>query len=306
MGSKLSKACERIDQQGLIPPAPAVMVEDRVADPPLIHDARFTSYYLALDTETTGLPSRSRRPPDEDGQPPAKKSRYPAWWEIACYDRARLVSVGVVLYGYNQSTHTATPLVHYYSIVRPDGYHVRATEIHGITHEQALREGRPLEEVVQRIHALLPSERISGIIGHNIEFDFSIIQSELYRCYQLREHVDMFTDYKPCCTLKLARASNLNLDNYKLGTVYKHLCSGNDKKRAHHALDDAVASAEIFFSLIGVSVQDSTPGAPDNLPAPPKDVHTEMDTTLSDETGNTGEPRIDPNLAQQSVHVASV
>ena len=107
--------------------------------------------YIAWDTETTGLPmTRDRATPDN----------------VHLFDKCRMVSIACVKY----SSH-GRELGSHHSIVYPDTYEVTASEIHGITHEDALANGFPflqvynkfvdaIKESVSYTHLTLPTKRI--------------------------------------------------------------------------------------------------------------------------------------------------
>lgn len=58
-----------------------------------------------------------------------------------------------------------------------------ATEIHGITSERARREGRPADEVVIEVSALLAEVWVAGIplCAFNAAFDLTVLDAELQR-----------------------------------------------------------------------------------------------------------------------------
>lgn len=66
-------------------------------------------------------------------------------------------------------------------IIRPDGYSipVGATEIHGISHDRATKEGVPFIRVITEFAA--DCRRAKVIVGHNIYFDTSIIKANVLR-----------------------------------------------------------------------------------------------------------------------------
>ena len=78
--------------------------------------------FFALDTETTGLPT-SR------GKPTTKN--------LSCYDSCRMVSIAIV-----EFNRFGKEIDSWHAIVYPDNFRVGATHIHGITQEQAEKEGK--------------------------------------------------------------------------------------------------------------------------------------------------------------------
>ena len=66
-------------------------------------------------------------------------------------------------------------------IINPKGFVIPAdaSRVHGITTEVALREGKPLEQVLQSF--LKDTEGIKCFVGHNVSFDQKVVGAELYR-----------------------------------------------------------------------------------------------------------------------------
>lgn len=108
-----------------------------------------SSYYLVVDTETTGLDT------EED----------------------RVVSVAASL-----ARHDASGKVHvrcsYYAVIKPDGFKIplEATSIHGITTEHAIAVGVPLSEAKTAIQAL--AKQADYIVAYNAEFDRKMLERE--------------------------------------------------------------------------------------------------------------------------------
>lgn len=107
--------------------------------------------YLVLDSETTGLPSRRHVP-----------HLVQLAWSVHASD-------GTLLAERNY-------------IVRPDGYSVpqASTRIHGITDEQARRDGVPLRHVLDAFLVEADSEGVR-LVAHNMAFDSAIMKGELER-----------------------------------------------------------------------------------------------------------------------------
>jgi DNA polymerase III epsilon subunit-like protein len=177
--------------------------------------------FLAFDCETTGLPSHRRC----------------GFKNLEAFDSCRLVSIAIVEF---DEDHKEIGSYHY--IVRPDGFQVAATEIHGITHERALEEGRDFHDIYDEITYMFGS--IPTIVGHNIEFDINCLSSEIWR----RDlSLDVFETITPVCTLKMIK--NIFFEPRKLGIVYQEMF-GKELEGAHDALNDARAAGEVYAHLI--------------------------------------------------------
>jgi len=69
-------------------------------------------------------------------------------------------------------------------IVKPDGFTIpfQSVKVHGITTEIAQAEGMPLTEVIEEFNKDLGIA--TYVMGHNIEFDVSVLGAELHRLGQ--------------------------------------------------------------------------------------------------------------------------
>lgn len=178
--------------------------------------------YFAFDTETTGLPTTRAKPTAKN---------------ISAWDNCRMLSMAVVEFNADHKI-----LATNHMIVYPDNFQVAATEIHGITEEQAKSEGKPFEEVLGHIVALI--ERCPKMVGHNLEFDINILRAELIR-RGLNESV--LDQVEPVCTLKMVK--DIYFKPMKLGVIYQKLF-GKELEGAHNALADSVAAGEVYAKLL--------------------------------------------------------
>ena len=124
--------------------------------------------------ETSGLPLK--RPPGIYGD--GGVGNLCSFVDTEAFNTARLVSITWALY--NALGGRKSPI--YSSIVSPQNFTIStaATNIHGITQEEALRVGQPLKNIVQTFHQSL--QRASGgLITRYPKFTFFILAQELYR-----------------------------------------------------------------------------------------------------------------------------
>lgn len=175
--------------------------------------------YIAIDTETTGLPSK----------------RTNDFKNLSVFNSCRIVSLAVIVYDDDDNE-----LSFYESLVKPVGYRVTATEIHGITHERAELEGKDFLEIWETLNTIIPEN--STIIGHNLDFDMNVIKSESFRAGYTE---GCFKTAKQVCTLKMAKDVYKNMKSFKLGNLYKSLY-GKDLVGWHGATADARACADIY------------------------------------------------------------
>lgn len=117
-----------------------------------------------------------------------------------------------------------------------------AFRIHGINRAMLVGQPRPVE-VWPQVLEFIGS---SPLVAHNAAFDCGCLRREL--------SLLGFGLTNPWhCTVSLARRLLPDLPNYRLETVYRHLCgSMPTKMRRHRALDDARLAAGIWVALKGV------------------------------------------------------
>ncbi len=198
--------------------------------------------YLIFDTETTGIPHNKTAPiTDLDNWPRVVQLA----WQL--HDaKGKLVS--------RQNL-----------IIQPDGFDIpyKAEQVHGISTRRAQEEGHPLSEVLDLFIADLAQSPL--LVGHNIEFDISILGAELIR-QQL--DVDSFLKLTKVDTgiastefCQLAGGLGGRLKMPRLVELHEKLF-GKDFGDAHDASYDVAATARCFFGLIEkkiISPLDDTP-----------------------------------------------
>lgn len=178
--------------------------------------------YLAIDTETTGLPKGRQDATPEN---------------TALWNQCRVLSLAVVKYssrGREQS--------HFYELIFPDTFQVAATEIHGITEEDAKTKGVPFEQAYTAFIELV--NKCPVVVGHNLKFDMNAILSEAFR-----RGLDVLPLLRVTrkCTLELAKQRFMR--PMKLTVLYKEL-TGKDMTGAHNALCDTRACGEVYPMLV--------------------------------------------------------
>ena len=192
--------------------------------------------YLFFDTETTGLPKKwNAQASDVDNWP-------------------RLVQIAYTLASKKDSANITEA-----HIIKPDGFEVpvESSKIHGITQERAMDEGVSILNILERF--LLLNARAEKFVGHNINFDVSIIGAEMFRA----DLNGRFIFLKQICTMKTSTnyCKLKGKYGYKyptLGELYLKLFD-EELKDAHDALVDINATAKCFWRLLelGVIVSES-------------------------------------------------
>lgn len=186
-----------------------------------------TPYYLFFDTETTGVPN--------DYNLPASNTKN---WP-------RIVQLGWLL-----TNEKGDELLFGNEIIKPDGFIIpnEAARVHGITTEKALREGKPLLDVIRKFIA--DARFAKRFVGHNLAFDKNVVGAELHRL-GIKDSISIV---KGMCTMigstKYCKipSANIGYKPPKLQELYKKLF-GTSFDNAHDAMADVKATKKCFFEL---------------------------------------------------------
>jgi DNA polymerase III subunit epsilon len=189
---------------------------------------------MPYDMETTGLP---------DYKQPSEMPHQP-----------HIVELAALLY--DDATGELVEQLH--AIIRPDGWIIPddVAEIHGITTERAMDEGRPEAKVLAEFLEL--HARCALRVAHNEDFDQRIVRIAIKRLgdgttQEERDAIaDAFKAAPKYCTMK-ADAKARGVKWPKLVEAYKHH-TGRELEGAHSALADARACTEVYFAMNPVAV----------------------------------------------------
>ncbi len=179
-------------------------------------------YILVLDTETTGLPKD-----------------YPSFTDLKSFDNARLVSICCQFYPFSLSSLNEKEKgekIEIYEVIKPDRFNITNSNIHGITEEYAIENGKDVNEVLNTISKYILKTKL--IVAHNVNFDMSILLSELYRIdknHELINKINSTEKYCTCSRNNYVKLLNLYYDLFKEDFI------------AHDAKNDCDACARIFF-----------------------------------------------------------
>ncbi len=186
--------------------------------------------FLIFDTETTGLPRNYNAPvTDTDNWP-------------------RVVQVAWQLHD------KSGKLLHNSSIiVKPSGFTIpfNAVQIHGITTERAIQEGRELQEVLKDFSAVV--QQCDYLCGHNIDFDIKILGAEFVRCglpdfFAGKGVVDTKNDETTLfCAIPGGRGGKFKWPT--LTELYGKLFNAGFEE-AHNAAFDVQATSKVFFEIV--------------------------------------------------------
>jgi DNA polymerase-3 subunit epsilon len=182
---------------------------------------------LVLDTETTGLPAR----------------RNASYTELSVWPRIVTVSWAVF-----RSRNDCVSHKHF--IVRPDGFRIppAATQIHGISHARAQRDGQPLAAVLEVLRAEVGQLGPKSLVCHNVAFDRPIVLAEILRTGMQPQFLERLPTY---CTMEATTdyCAIPGMRGFKypsLRELYAKLF-GRPMQGAHNAAQDVLACAECFY-----------------------------------------------------------
>lgn len=188
--------------------------------------------YLSFDTETTGLPRNWKAPlTDLDNWP-------------------RLVEIAWVLF--DESGRELEAEAH---LIKPNGFSIpgEATEIHGISHDEAMSSGSDLQTVLSAFTGAVQNS--AAVISHNVSFDEKIVGAEMLR----NKMSNVLGSATKVCTKEIS-TDYCRLPGkygYKWPTLQElhQVLFSVGFSETHRAADDARVCAKCFFELkrLGVS-----------------------------------------------------
>ena len=133
---------------------------------------------MVFDTETSGLPLK--RP----------GSRFSPYNDIDLYNNCRLVQFSGIIYDFNMNE----TLAEFDYTIKPDGFTINNSNIHGITMDIANKNGISINKLFEKIIELFQKHNISKLVGHNVIFDINVIKSEMFR--YMKKSASKFSNFK--------------------------------------------------------------------------------------------------------------
>ena len=189
-----------------------------------------------IDTETTGIPKRT-----------GGFDNYPHYSETSGYDSARVVEIGYIIC--NSYGRILKKVSH---LIKPINIIINNSQIHGITQENAEKNGIKMYDALKELEADLL--KCNNLIGHNILFDYNILLSEAYRL-NMMGLINHMESINKSCTMKLGRKV-LNLNKLpKLSELYKALFD-SEINQEHRALSDVLICFDCYTKLIEIKKLD--------------------------------------------------
>jgi DNA polymerase III epsilon subunit-like protein len=184
--------------------------------------------YVAFDFETSGLPEGRR---NVEVTPETLKN----------FDSCRAVSLSAARF-----SSRGRLIDTFDAIVYPTDFQIseKSIEVHGITQEHAMLQGRPFVEVFVDFMKFI-GPRTTMLVAHNAQFDKSVLRSEMIR-HKL--NLSLLDRFNFVCTMNLYKERFLK--PIKLGVLYKELF-GEDFENAHNSLADCIACGRVYPFLVG-------------------------------------------------------
>lgn len=176
---------------------------------------------VVFDTETTGLPSKTRD--------------------------VRLVSIAWVVIREEEEGYWTTCKESEH-VVRPDGFEIpeRATRVHNITTECAIQSGEPIDAVLEWFMADV--RECDLIVAHNVTYDVLVISTELRILGTRPEWQTMFDTTPKACTMRMAQ-KKFGGRAMSLSKTYERLFDRPWSAPLHSAIHDTNCCVEIYARL---------------------------------------------------------
>lgn len=147
-------------------------------------------------------------------------------------ETGRIIEIAILL-------HDGTKVTDQFSsLIQPEErIPYRITMMTGIT-EEMVRHAPKFYEVARQVVEMTEGRTL---VGHNVAFDYQFVRKEFARLAYPYQR-------KKLCTVKLAKKLIPGLETYSLGRLCERI--GIEQKVQHRALDDALATAELFEMLL--------------------------------------------------------
>lgn len=181
---------------------------------------------LIIDVETTGLPNRNG----------LKYGEYPPYEILDLYDSSRIVQISMMVCNENLEQ---IELVDF--IIKAEDFTINNSSFHGITNEISESKGISFFKVADELNEYL--DKVSHLMAHNINFDLSILYSELYR-HNLHSIIYKIKSKVIVCTMKdtkniIKLKNNYGIKDPSLKELY-YFVFNKDMENAHNSKYDVI------------------------------------------------------------------
>lgn len=194
-------------------------------------DKNFVGGTCFMDIETSGLPITEGF------------GRFYPFAKTAYYDKSRIIELAYII------TNSGGKIVSSYSgLVKPDGFTIENSHIHGIKHEDAVREGVGIKEVLLKFGEDLKRFNCDKLVCHNIGFDKNIVLSETWR-NDVIDVTHTVLGLSEICTMDLGKKHMNVRKSPKLVELYHYLFKETVIQN-HRALDDVKLCMRCYFGMV--------------------------------------------------------
>ena len=184
---------------------------------------------LVFDLETIGLPRKFNSLPSR----------------TETYDTSRVIEIGYVIMDDDGDIVKQVS-----KFVKYENEHIKIsnTHIHGITEDMVEEDGVHIMKILEELEEDM--KQVEVIVAHNINFDFNVLLSEIYRLSpKFNDLITQFYKKKQECTMKIGKKYMRAAKYPKLIELYKHIFNEN-WDQSHRALDDALVCAKCYVEMI--------------------------------------------------------
>jgi DNA polymerase-3 subunit alpha len=197
------------------------------------------SLALFLDIETNGLPIKNGY-------------KFPKYTCLYKYEPSRIIAISWAIYNFKGKQKLLKT-----RLVKPDGWIVTNTSIHGITVDQCMETGIPISNILDELRKDLNNVQV--FVAHNVQFDYNILLSEIYRTGTDTDMINRLESLEKACTssqtkdlVKIPLKSSYSVTKYKMPSLpelYKH-CFNKEMDGHHDPEKDVTNMAECFFHCL--------------------------------------------------------
>lgn len=185
-----------------------------------------------IDLETTGLPKNNECDPTN----------------INAFNASRMIEFAGIIYD-SESKETIKKVAY---LIQPDGFTINNSNFHGITNKIAHDDGITINTFFEHFNELI--EQFECLLSYNLEFDLSVLLSELYRYDQI-ELYNKILDKRFVCVMKCM----MNLFNSTKYISLKESCRrlGISYENKHRALYDAELALKCIQRIKELKMQNN-------------------------------------------------
>jgi len=162
--------------------------------------------------------------------------------------QARLIHLAFI-----KTDETGEEIQRFSELIRPEGFQIDNSEIHGIHQEIALKNGISAQFAINQFVKALSNCGL--LVAHNIEYDKKVIFNELKALGLTKKHFNTLYNLPTLCTMQSSTAYCDLRENGRehpkfprLSELYEKLFEKKYPEN-HHALTDVEAAMHCFFEL---------------------------------------------------------